>query len=145
MEIVNFTPLPAFIGGCIIGLSAALLLWLNGRIAGVSGIAGGIIYPNLGDMDWRIFFVIGLILGGLIYQWMGFSPDVHSIQAVVSSPMLLLGGFLVGVGSTLGSGCTSGHAVCGIARFSQRSIVATLTFMLAAAITVYLIRHVVGV
>lgn len=145
MEIVNFTPIPAFVGGALIGLSAALLLWMKGRIAGISGIAGGIIYPEKGDMDWRIVFVIGLVLGGFIYQWLGAGVGVAHIEAVVSTPMLVIAGLLVGVGTTIGTGCTSGHGICGLARRSPRSLVATLTFMVTALVTVFIVRHVAGV
>ena len=145
MEIVNFTPIPAFIGGALIGLSAALLLWMQGRIAGISGIAGGIIYPEKGDMDWRIVFVIGLVLGGFIYQWIGVGAGVAHIEAVVNTPMLIIAGLLVGVGTTIGTGCTSGHGICGLARRSPRSLVATLTFMVTALVTVFIVRHVAGV
>lgn len=144
MEIVNFTPIPAFIGGALIGLSAALLLWAKGRVAGISGIAGGIIYPAKGDMDWRIVFVIGLIIGGLIYQWLGFGAGVSHIQAVVDTPLLIIAGLLVGIGTTIGAGCTSGHGICGLARRSPRSLVATLSFMASAFVTVFIVRHVVG-
>ena len=144
MEIVNFTPIPAFIGGAMIGLSAALLLWAKGRVAGISGIAGGIIYPAKGDMDWRVLFVIGLILGGFIYQWLGLGAGVSHIQAVVDTPLLIIAGLLVGIGTTIGAGCTSGHGICGLARRSPRSLVATLSFMLSAFVTVFIVRHVFG-
>ena len=137
--IVNFTPIPALIGGALIGLSAALLLVLKGRVAGISGIVGGILTPMKGDIAWRAIFVFGLILGGFIYQWFGGS--VAHIQAVVDKPMLILGGLIVGIGTTLGSGCTSGHGVCGMARLSPRSFVATLTFMATGILTVFVIRH----
>ncbi|MEX1058484.1 MAG: YeeE/YedE family protein, partial [Natronospirillum sp.] len=95
MDIVNFTPLPAFIGGSLIGLSAALLMYFNGRVAGVSGIAGGVILPEKGDLDWRIVFVIGLIIGGGIYQllhrWTGIGVGVQHIESVVGTPLLIAG------------------------------------------------------
>lgn len=144
MEIINFTPVPAFIGGALIGLAAALLLWAKGRVAGISGIAGGIILPVRGDLDWRIVFVIGLVLGGLLYQWLGLGVGVDHIQAVVDTPLLIIGGLLVGIGTTIGSGCTSGHGICGLARRSPRSLVATLSFMLSALVTVFIVRHVFG-
>ncbi len=144
MEIVNFTPIPAFIGGALIGLSAALLLWAKGRVAGISGIAGGIIYPEKGDMDWRIVFVIGLIIGGFIYQAIGLGAGVQHIEAVVDTPWLIVAGLLVGIGTTIGTGCTSGHGICGLARRSPRSLVATLTFMISAIVTVFIIRHILG-
>ncbi|KAA0874222.1 YeeE/YedE family protein [Nitrincola tapanii] len=144
MEIVNFTPLPAFIGGALIGLAAALLLYATGRIAGISGIVGGLLAPVKGDLDWRIVFVVGLIIGGLIYRALGLAPGVEQIEAVVSTPWLIAAGLLVGIGTTIGTGCTSGHGICGLARRSPRSLVATLSFMLSAFVTVYLVRHLFG-
>ncbi len=145
MEIVNFTPLPAFIGGALIGLSAAFLMWAKGRVAGISGIAGGVILPARGDMDWRILFLVGLVIGGLLYQWLGIGAGVNHIQAVVDTPLLIVAGLLVGVGTTIGTGCTSGHGICGLARRSPRSLAATLSFMVSAFITVYIVRHIAGV
>ncbi len=144
MTIVNFTPWPALLGGALIGLSAALLLFLNGRIAGISRIAGGAIHPKKGDFSWRLMFVIGLVLGGFIYQWSGIAPGVGHITALVDTPQLIAAGLLVGIGTTLGNGCTSGHGICGLARGSARSLAATLSFMLAAFVTVFVVRHVVG-
>ncbi len=145
MTIVNFTPLPALLGGALIGLSAAFLLYAKGRVAGISGIAGGIIYPeSRDDISWRLVFVIGLVLGGLIYQMIGLGAGVDHIQAVASKPMLVLGGLLVGIGTQIGTGCTSGHGICGLARRSPRSLVATLCFMASAIVTVYLTRHLIG-
>lgn len=146
MTIVNFTPLPALIGGALIGLSAAFLLLAKGRIAGISGIAGGIIYPEQrDDIGWRVLFVAGLIIGGLIYQWLGLGAGVEHIQAMVDKPLLILAGLLVGIGTQIGTGCTSGHGICGLARRSPRSLVATLCFMVSAIATVYIIRHLLGV
>jgi uncharacterized membrane protein YedE/YeeE len=144
MEIINFTPVPAFIGGALIGLSAAILLFINGRIAGISGIAGGVIYPEKGDMDWRIVFLVGLIIGGFLYQWSGLGVGVEHIQAVVDTPMLIIAGVLVGIGTTIGTGCTSGHGICGLARRSPRSLVATLSFMASAFVTVFIVRQLIG-
>lgn len=144
MEIINFTPVSAFIGGSLIGLSAAILLLVNGRIAGISGIAGGVIYPEKGDMDWRIVFVIGLIIGGFIYQWSGLGVGVSHIESVVDTPMLIIAGLLVGIGTTVGTGCTSGHGICGLARRSPRSLVATLSFMASAIVTVFIVRQLMG-
>jgi len=144
MTIVNFTPLSAFLGGALIGLSAALLLLLKGRIAGISGIAGGIIYPEKGDMDWRFMFIGGLVIGGLLYQWIGLGAGVEHIQAVVDTPMLIAAGLLVGIGTTIGTGCTSGHGICGLARRSPRSLVATISFMATAFVTVFIVRHLMG-
>lgn len=144
MEIINFTPLPALIGGGLIGLSAAFLLLVKGRVAGISGIAGGIILPEKGDVPWRVMFIVGLILGGFVYQWLGFTPSVEGIKAQVGTGALIAAGLFVGVGTTIGTGCTSGHGICGLARRSPRSLVATLTFMLSAIVTVYIVRHLVG-
>ena len=144
MDIVNFTPVSAVIGGAIIGLSAAFLLLVKGRIAGISGIAGGIILPEKGDLAWRIFFVIGLILGGLIYQWLDLGPELREIKSLVGTSTLIIAGLLVGIGTTVGTGCTSGHGICGLARRSPRSLVATLTFMGSAILTVFIVRHLIG-
>lgn len=145
MEIVNFTPVPAFIGGALIGLSAAFLMLAQGRVAGISGIVGGLARPARGDLDWRIVFVIGLVLGGFLYQWSSLGVGVEHIRAVVGTPLLIAAGLLVGVGTTIGSGCTSGHGICGLARRSPRSLVATLSFMGSAFITVFVVRHLPGV
>ena len=145
MNIVNFTPLPALVGGALIGLAAALLFLTKGRIAGISGIAGGLFFPeNSGDSSWRLVFLLGLVLGGFIYQWSGMGAGVAHIQAIVYSPFLIAGGFLVGVGTQIGTGCTSGHCICGLARRSPRSLVATLCFMASALITVFITRHLIG-
>jgi uncharacterized membrane protein YedE/YeeE len=124
-------------GGVLIGVSAAVLLVYNGRIAGISGITSGLLRPNKGDTLWRGTFVAGLLVGGAILAL--FAPSTLGV-ANVSLPWIALAGLLVGVGTTLGNGCTSGHGVCGIARLSPRSIVATLTFMTTGAITVALTR-----
>jgi uncharacterized protein len=140
----NFTPVAAIAGGLLIGISSSLLLWLTGRIAGISGIANGALWAKESDdRTWRWLFVIGLIVGGLLYlQWFP-----HTITPRVGFPLMLVGiaGLFVGFGTALGSGCTSGHGVCGLARLSPRSLVATLTFLIVAIITVYVTRHVIGV
>ncbi len=138
----NFTPLSALFGGALIGLAATVLLALNGRIAGISGIAAGVIRPARGDWAWRAVFVAGLIAGAAAYRFGG--GPLQDLQFVPGTLAIVLAGFLVGFGAGLGSGCTSGHGVCGIARLSGRSIVATLCFMAAAAVTVYVARHLVG-
>lgn len=144
MTIINFTPWSALIGGALIGLASALLLALQGRIAGISGIAGGLIVPEKNDWDWRLVFVIGLILGGFIYQWLGIGPGVAHIEPQVGTGLLILAGLLVGLGTTIGSGCTSGHGICGLSRRSPRSLVATLSFMLMGFAVVYSVRHLFG-
>ena len=145
MEIVNFTPVSALIGGALIGLSAAFLLWSQGRIAGISGIVGGLTRPVRGDIAWRVVFVIGLVLGGLLYRLLGLGVGVEHIQSVVSPGLLVLAGLLVGIGATLGAGCTSGHGICGLARRSPRSLVATLSFMGSGLVTVLVVRQLMGV
>ena len=140
MTIENFTPASALIGGALIGIAATLLLALNGRIAGVSGIVGRLFDPLPGDVAWRVMFLAGLMLGAGAY---GLFQSVR-IEVTNSILILVIGGLLVGYGTQLGNGCTSGHGVCGIARLSPRSIAATLVFMASAAITVYLARHVIG-
>jgi len=130
----------ALLGGILIGLAATFLMLLNGRIAGISGILSGVFFQTKGDMFWRIAFIVGLLAGGLVAPFIFQRPFVFELNA--SLPMLLVGGFLVGFGTRMGSGCTSGHSVCGIPRFSWRSISATITFILSAMLTVALIRYV---
>ncbi|MEN9757070.1 MAG: hypothetical protein RL755_1257 [Pseudomonadota bacterium] len=137
----NFTPYSALIGGCFIGLSAALLLFFNGRVAGISGIIVDSFSAEIENRYWRGFFLIGLMFSAAIINT--FFP----VTAVTYSRHILLvvvSGILVGYGVRLGNGCTSGHAVCGLARLSLRSVVATLTFMSAAMLTTYIMRHVLG-
>jgi hypothetical protein len=138
----SFTPVSASLGGALIGLSAVLLMLFNGRIAGIAGIAGGVLRPAAGDMAWRIAFMAGLVLGVLIYR--GLVPSPVVLHFDVSWLHLVLGGVLVGFGSRLGNGCTSGHGVCGLARLSPRSIAATLVFVAVAVATVFVTRHLLG-
>lgn len=126
-------------GGLMIGAAVALLLLFNGRIAGISGIVGGLYRMQKGDIGWRVAFILGLILSVVIWKFFFVLPE---IAIETNYTMLALAGFLVGYGTRLGSGCTSGHGVCGISRRSPRSIAATTVFMLAGFMTVYLIRHV---
>jgi uncharacterized protein len=140
IDVANFTPVSALIGGLLIGLAATMLLLVNGRIAGVSGIAGGLVKPAPGEAGWRLMFVLGLVIGAGAYGLVAGVP----IRIDASLPVIVLGGLLVGFGTQLGSGCTSGHGVCGIARLSPRSITATAVFMLSAGVTVFLVRHVIG-
>ena len=135
----TFTPLASALGGMLIGLSALLLLLFNGRIAGLSGIMGGLLPPFPGDWRWRLAFIGGAILGPVAF--MALTGPVAF--AVPAGPLALaLGGIVVGIGVTFGNGCPSGHGICGIGRLSPRSIVATLSFMAAALVTVFVIRHV---
>ncbi|MCB5187106.1 YeeE/YedE family protein [Methylobacillus caricis] len=131
------TPLSSLAGGVLIGLAAALLLVMNGRIAGISGILGGLLKASWSDSAWRICFLTGLVASPWLYS---FWAPLPGMVATSDINLLVVAGLLVGLGTRLGSGCTSGHGVCGIARLSPRSIVATLIFMLAAMATVY-IRH----
>lgn len=126
----------------MIGVAAAGLLMFHGRIAGISGIAGGIFRRQEGDIGWRVMFLVGLFAAGVV--WSFFAPDDYAFAIERSTPALVVAGLAVGVGTQLGSGCTSGHGVCGIGRLSKRSIVATLTFMATAAITVFIVNEVLG-
>ncbi len=137
----NFTPIPAAIGGVLIGLSAARLWLANGSIAGISGIVGGLATAGRGERGWRLAFLAGLIAAPLLYWAMEGRPDI-SLQAEPAA--VVVAGLLVGFGTRLGGGCTSGHGVCGLARLSRRSVLATVLFMAAAAATVVLVRHVFG-
>lgn len=136
-----FTPWPALGGGLLIGFAAALFVLFNGRIAGVSGILGGLLRPRAGDIAWRLAFLAGLVLTPALL-WLGGHP--LSVPIGTGYGALLLAGLLVGFGTRLGSGCTSGHGVCGLARLSPRSLAATLCFMAAGFGTVYVIRHLFG-
>jgi len=135
----TFTPLSGFLGGLLIGLAAVTLLIANGRIAGVSGIIGGLLRPAQGDAGWRILFVIGLWLGAVCSA--AIRGGLFPVELETSLPVIVVAGLLVGIGTRMGSGCTSGHGVCGIARFSRRSLVATAVFMAAGVATVFVTRH----
>ncbi len=132
----------SLVGGVLIGLAATLMLLLNGRIAGISGILGGVLSPRQGGLHWRLAFVLGLVIAGFAYPL--FSSEALAFQLDAPVWAIVTGGFLVGFGTRLGSGCTSGHGVCGIARFSWRSISATLIFMLTAIATVAIVRNLAG-
>nr|WP_090698223.1 YeeE/YedE family protein [Nitrosomonas aestuarii] len=139
----NWVQLPwsALAGGVLIGLAAALFLLLNGRIAGISGITGGLFSLRRGDVGWRVAFILGL--GISTYIWQQFF-SLPAVQIEANEVLLVIAGLLVGFGTRYGSGCTSGHGVCGVARLSPRSIVATFTFMLTGFAMVYLLRHVIA-
>ena len=138
---LHFTPWASLSGGILIGLATALLLLANGRVAGVSGILGGLLRPARGDVAWRIAFVLGLFVAPIVWLAMRAMPPA---QIDHSPALLAVGGLLVGVGTRFGSGCTSGHGVCGIARLSPRSLLATACFMAAGFVTVFVARHVLG-
>lgn len=135
----QFTPWPALAGGVLIGLATAVLLLFNGRIAGISGIVGGLLQRTPGPVGWRMAFVLGLVIAPVLWTMVSVIPPVE-IEA--SQGVLVLAGLIVGFGTRLGSGCTSGHGVCGLSRLSPRSLAATLIFMAAGFVTVYLLRHV---
>jgi uncharacterized protein len=137
----DFTPGLSLLGGTLIGAAAALMLVANGRIAGISGIVGGLLRAARDETSWRALFVGGLLAGGLLLRLV--APDAIG-PTVVGLPLLVVAGLLVGFGTQLGSGCTSGHGVCGVARLSPRSLVATATFMTAGALTTYVLRHLLG-
>ncbi|MFN3201200.1 MAG: YeeE/YedE family protein [Bradymonadia bacterium] len=138
----EFDPIWPTIGGILIGLSAAMIMLFNGRITGISGIVGGVLSPARGDTAWRAVFVVGLLAGGALM--FALQPERFVVEIDRSYVALAGAGLLVGFGTRLGSGCTSGHGVCGISRLSTRSIVATMTFMATGAITVFVVNHLMG-
>jgi uncharacterized membrane protein YedE/YeeE len=135
----HFTPGSALAGGILIGLAAAWLILEDGRILGASGLLGGLIPPRSGDWQWRALALLGLVLSPLVARFL-FAPPAPVIEA--NAATLIVGGLLVGFGTRLGNGCTSGHGVCGLARLSPRSLAATATFMAVGFLTVFLVRHV---
>lgn len=138
----NFTPISGLIGGLIIGLAATLLLWFNGRIAGISGIFNGLVTNKKNhDTLWRALFILGMVAGGFTHQ-----NFVESSFQPLNAPLwiLVLGGLIVGFGTSMGSGCASGHGVCGLGRLSVRSLVAVLIFLSVGILTTFVVRHVLG-
>ena len=138
----NFTPINAIIGGVLIGLSSTLFLWSNGRIAGISGIAGGLDSLDMIEFRWRLLFLTGLIGGVATYRSAG--GTLQDIEIVSSIPVLIAAGLMTGLGTRMGNGCTSGHGICGLARLSPRSFVAVPIFLGVSVITFFLTRHVLG-
>ena len=141
VDLAAFTPVSSFAGGLMIGLAAALLVLLNGRIAGISGILGGLLRPAAGETGWRVAFVAGLLLAPLLWGQVAALP---AIQIDAGYPLLIAAGLIVGVSTRFGAGCTSGHGVCGLSRLSPRSLVATLAFMGSGFATVFVVRHLAG-
>lgn len=138
-----FTPLQSAAGGALIGAAAVLLMAYAGRIFGATGVVAGVVSPNhAGDRGWRLALLAGMISGPLLIT--GLTGRMPDLTPVTSLPWILIGGLIVGFGVTLGSGCTSGHGVCGLARLSPRSLAATLTFMASTAVTVFVVRHMIG-
>ena len=142
MTIVNFTPIPALIGGALIGLSAGLALFLLGKVAGISGILGSLFVKDPQALKWRVGFTLGLVLGGVaLFLSM---PTAFAMEIERAPLTLVVAGLMVGIGTALGSGCTSGHGICGIGRFSMCSIIATITFMGVGMLTAAIITHIFG-
>lgn len=137
-----FTPWSSLAGGVLIGIAAAMFSLLNGRIAGISGVLGGLLKPRAGDIGWRVAFIAGLVSAPLLYLLVA---EVPRPQIDAGYAALVLAGLLVGIGTRYGSGCTSGHGVCGLSRFSARSLAATASFMGAGFLTVYITRHLFGI
>lgn len=135
-----FTPWASLTGGVLIGIAVSALILLNGRIAGISGIIGGVFNASHDDMAWRVAFISGLLVSPLVFSMFAALPEV-TVDASV--PVLIVAGLLVGLGTRYGAGCTSGHGICGLSRLSPRSLVATLSFMAAGFLVVYIVRHVV--
>lgn len=138
----SFTPYSSLAGGMLIGLAAAMFILLNGRIAGISGVLGGLLTPKKGDVGWRLAFILGIICAPAAYALVAHVPT-RQIDAGWGA--LVLAGLLVGLGTRYGAGCTSGHGVCGLSRLSPRSLAATAAFMGTGFLTVYVIRHVLGI
>jgi uncharacterized protein len=138
----NFTPVASLLGGILIGLSASAMLLLTGKITGISGIFAGVLRPANENTLWKACFLAGLLAGGLVLR--SFLPRAFDFGVVRSWDVLALAGLLVGFGTRLGNGCTSGHGVCGVSRFSTRSIVATATFVASGAVVVFLVDHLLG-
>lgn len=138
----GFTPLPALLGGVLIGLSASVLLLANGRIAGISGMAAGLVLPGTNDRMERLLFLLGMLGGGALL--LALRPESFPGASDISVPLALAAGLLVGFGTRLGNGCTSGHGVCGLSRLSARSLAATLTFMATGALTALVMRRLGG-
>lgn len=139
----SFTPGPALLGGAILGLAVALYVLLHGRILGISGIVSGLLRPQAGDWAWRFSIILGLISAPF---WSALLFDLHPLAVIDADwKMIILAGLLVGFGSHYGSGCTSGHGICGLSRLSPRSVLATLIFMFSGFVTVYITRHILGI
>lgn len=135
----HFTPWLSFLGGIIIGLAAAMLLLFNGRVAGISGILGNLLEPGLKEKSWQLWFILGMIVAPMLYR---FSYMIPTMTISANWTTLIIAGLLVGIGTRFSGGCTSGHGVCGISRLSPRSIIATICFMAAGFIIVYIVRHI---
>ena len=140
---IHFTPWTSLGGGILLGIASALFVLLNGRILGISGILGGLLAPRTGDIGWRLAFLLGMGAAPLVFATVMPPEFMPMVRIDASEPVIALAGVLVGVGTRYGSGCTSGHGVCGLSRLSPRSLVATLAFMASGFATVYIIRHLI--
>jgi uncharacterized membrane protein YedE/YeeE len=138
----HFTPWASLLGGLILGLASAIFILFNGRILGISGILGGLMSPRKGDIGWRVFFFLGMAAAPAVFSWLAPPDLVPTPRIDTGDGLIVLAGLLVGLGTRYGSGCTSGHGVCGLSRLSLRSLVATLAFMGAGFATVFVTRHV---
>lgn len=139
---IHFTPWTALAGGVLLGIASAAFILLNGRVLGISGILGGLLTPRRGDTRWRLLFLLGLLLAPITLS--AFAPGLITTPQIDASPIAVVAaGVLVGLGTRYGSGCTSGHGVCGLSRLSPRSLVATLAFMASGFATVFLVRHII--
>ena len=138
----NFTPWMSLGGGVLLGLASAMFILLNGRILGISGILGGLLPPRAGDMGWRIAFLAGMAASPLVFMWLAPADWVQAPRIDADYPLIVVAGLLVGFGTRYGSGCTSGHGVCGLSRMSPRSLLATISFMAAGFLVVFVARHI---
>jgi len=139
----HFTPWSSLSGGIILGVASALFILINGRVLGISGILGGLLPPKAGDTFWRLAFLAGMFASPWIFLLLAPTEFIATPQIDADLVMLVIAGLLVGIGTRYGSGCTSGHGVCGLSRMSPRSLVATLSFMAAGFLTVYVVRHLI--
>ena len=144
MDWNHFTPWMSLGGGVLLGISAALFILVNGRVLGISGIVGGLLTPKKGDVGWRLAFLLGLAVSPLIFRMLMPSDMVQAPRVDAGYGAVVLAGLLVGLGTRYGSGCTSGHGVCGLSRMSPRSLLATITFMAFGFLTVFVVRHLLG-
>jgi uncharacterized protein len=137
----HFTPWASLLGGVVLGLASAIFILFNGRILGISGILGGLMSPRMGDMGWRVYFFLGMAAAPTVFAWLAPAGFLSAPRIDASYGLIVVSGLLVGLGTRYGSGCTSGHGVCGLSRLSPRSLVATLAFMGAGFATVFAVRH----
>lgn len=138
---IHFTPWMSLAGGLLLGVAAAMFILVNGRVLGISGIVGGLLVPKKGDAGWRVAFLLGLAAAPLIFRLLMPADLIHAPRIDAGYLAVVLAGLLVGVGTRYGSGCTSGHGVCGLSRLSPRSLMATITFMAAGFVTVFVLHH----